>query len=590
VISGNIAGIKKSIVERLEALIDQKTDTGDFAPIWLVEELCDITGKIGREVCVYITRGGEIIYVSLGQSDRVSLEAMTMRRSQQRLSTIRCIHTHPNSSAALSNVDIESLKRLRFDAMAAIGEKDGLPNGIQMAVLAVSEDKKLTAATHYAADVYKLPQSLWLEYIVDADKEVEHSTSSEIDEDKPERIMLIGKDQSSIEELARLADTAGGIVVHIALQKNARNLIGKGKIAELSLLAQAENIDLAIYDDELTAIEQRDTEEALGIPIIDRTTLILDIFAMRAASSEGKMQVELAQQKYRNSRLLGQGVMLSRLAGGIGTRGPGENKLESDRRHIRRRIHELRSQLDQLATQRELRRKRREKNEVASIALVGYTNSGKSTLLAKLSGTDVFIEDKLFATLDPLTRRCEIDNKVEVCITDTVGFIKKLPHHLIDAFRSTLEEAVHADLLLHICDGSSPEILSQIKAVDEVLEQINASDIKQIIVVNKIDAIKMSEIPFIEDAVYISAATGEGIDKLKDRIIKEIAEMRAEVEVLVPYNRGEVLASIYACANVLDTEHNEEGTKIKFTASKQEIERIKSKLHLLEEQENDWDN
>ncbi|MBR2860765.1 MAG: GTPase HflX, partial [Clostridia bacterium] len=361
------------------------------------------------------------------------------------------------------------------------------------------------------------------------------------------------------------------------IQKGAKGIIGKGKISELALVVQSKNIELAVYDDELTSSEQRMLEEELGVPVIDRTALILDIFAMRAATKEGKMQVELAQLQYRLTRLKGEGLALSRQGGGIGTRGPGEEKLETDRRHINRRIYELKSQLSQLSNRRGLMRKQRKKQDLPQIALVGYTNAGKSTLLKALSGSEVFCEDKLFATLDPLTRRCELEKGTEVCVTDTVGFIKKLPHQLVEAFRSTLEEAVFADILLHVCDGSSEELYQQMQAVEEVLTQIGAANIPTITVINKVDAIDKDKMP-IEKGVFISARENIGIEELKKAIIEELKKMHAEATVFVPYSRGDVLSYIYGKCKVLSEEHQDNGTKLVFTASSEEINRVCAKL------------
>ena len=293
--------------------------------------------------------------------------------------------------------------------------------------------------------------------------------------------MLISTDsEDSLDELASLAETAGAMVITRVLQNRMRpdpaTFIGSGKAEELQLTCQTLEIDLAIMDDELTGAQQRNLENALGVRVIDRTALILDIFAQRAQSSEGKLQVELAQMKYRLPRLTGMGTVLSRLGGGIGTRGPGETQLEVDRRRIRRRIDDLEMQLREIKKQRDMRRARREKNGQITVALVGYTNAGKSTLLNALSGADVLVEDKLFATLDPVMRRVELPENRECLVVDTVGFIRKLPHQLVQAFRSTLEEALFADLLVVVSDLSSPHYAQQRATVFEVLNDLGAAD------------------------------------------------------------------------------------------------------------------
>ena len=322
-------------------------------------------------------------------------------------------------------------------------------------------------------------------------------------------------------------------------------------------------MDLAIADGELTASQQKNLENALGVRVIDRTSLILDIFAKRAATSEGKLQVELAQLKYRLPRLAGSSEALSRLGGGIGTRGPGETRLESDRRHIRSRIDELSNKLKQLETQRDLRRKRRSKDETVTVALVGYTNAGKSTLLNALSGADVFGEDKLFATLDPVTRRVELPDNRSCDVVDTVGFINKLPHSLVEAFKSTLEEAVSADLLLIVNDLSSPFAAKQRQVVGEVLSSLGAQDKPVIEVYNKSDALKAPALELDGDGVVISALKGEGLDTLKQRISDEIAKLRHYAEILVPYSKGGALNMIHAKGQVDSEEYTAEGTLVK---------------------------
>lgn len=572
-INGNLKGIKAYIREKIEALDELKCDASKFIETELAYELGEITLNLNKEICIYISRQGEVLYVNLGEEDRASLQGISLRRSNSRLSGLRCIHTHPGGNGHLSSVDIESLKKLRFDSMCAIGVDEKGTTNVTMAILSDNDQ----GYNYYTSpSVEKIPHDFWLNEIYEADKVIKHETFEDQESEK-ERVMLIGTDADSIEELERLTDTAGGETVHKAIQKGAKGIIGKGKISELSLVVQAKNIDLAVYDDELTQSEANMLEQELGVPVIDRTALILDIFAMRAATKEGKMQVELAQLQYRLSRLKGEGIALSRQGGGIGTRGPGEEKLETDRRHINRRIYELKSQLQQLSQRRGLMRKQRKKQELPQIALVGYTNAGKSTLLKALSGSEVFCEDKLFATLDPLTRRCELDKGVEVCVTDTVGFIKKLPHQLVEAFRSTLEEAVFADILLHVCDGSSDELFLQMQAVDEVLTQIGASNIPTITVVNKVDAIKGEAEP-VKNGVYISAKSGDGIDKLKTVIVEELKKMRQEVTLTVPYARGDILSYIHSKCKIVSEEYENEGTKITFSAPSEEINRIISRL------------
>ena len=367
------------------------------------------------------------------------------------------------------------------------------------------------------------------------------------------------------EELAQLAETAGVQVVGRELQRrravDKTTYIGTGKADDLSLLCSALEADIVIFDDELSAIQMRNLEDVLGVPIIDRTMLILDIFASRAESREGKLQVELAQLQYRLPRLLGMGRALSRQGGsGVGMRGPGEKKLEIDRRRIRRRIFELQQELDEIEKQRALRRVKRGKNAVPVVALVGYTNAGKSTLLNALSGANVLAEDQLFATLDPVVRRITLPNGTECLLSDTVGFINKLPHDLVQAFRSTLEEVRDADLLLHVIDSSSPYYDVQMRVVEEVVSSLGAADTPCIQVFNKID--KNTENTLRPDACRISAMTGAGVSELLEDIETQLSHSRVRVELAVPYDRYETMQQLRAFGTILSESHEADGTHV----------------------------
>ncbi len=418
---------------------------------------------------------------------------------------------------------------------------------------------------------------------------------AEVNDNRTERAILVGLETSrekminsksqgerSLEELEELAHTAGVIVVHKILQrrqmKDPAFYIGRGMVEQLSLLRQELNADVLIFDDELSGAQVRNIEELAGARVVDRTTLILDIFAQRARSREGKLQVELAQLKYRLPRLMGLGGQLSRLGGGIGTRGPGEKKLETDRRHIRRRIRYLEGELEVLNKRRSLIREGRHRNSMPVIALVGYTNAGKSTLMNKLCGTDVFAEDKLFATLDPTTRSLTLQDGREVLLTDTVGFIRKLPHELVEAFKSTLEEAVYADMLIHVVDASSEEAEEQIAVVNDLLRSLGALDKPVILALNKMDlAGEQGRMPVAEagDRVFeISAATGQGLDKLLEGIASLMPADEINVEVLAPYDAGWVLPYIHQNGRVLSQDYTETGIKVNAMLKSSKIERI----------------
>lgn len=370
----------------------------------------------------------------------------------------------------------------------------------------------------------------------------------ETEDERQERALLISVDTGefdaavSLEELAELAATAGAAVADTAIQKketpDKATCLGSGRAEELALQCAAEDIDLVIVDRELTPTQQRNLEDIFPCRVIDRTTLILDIFAGRAQSAEGRLQVELAQLQYRLPRLSGQGTALSRLGGGIGTRGPGESKLESDKRHIRRRIAALREQLEKLDSQRTLRRQRRRKDGIPTVALVGYTNAGKSTLLNALTDAGVLAEDKLFATLDPTARALRLPDGRQVMLVDTVGFVRRLPHQLVQAFRSTLEEAVEADVILNICDASSPYAAEHLQVTGQLLEELGCGEHPILQVMNKWDRVIAAPAEETDLRVCISARTGQGLPQLLERVAALLPPDRRRVTLLLPFSQG----------------------------------------------------
>ena len=566
-IRGNIEGIRQSELADLERLFDAEWARDQFLPDRLLSVLVRHTDSLNRELMVYVSREGEVLEISVGSATSVSLPERTLRRNVERLSGIRCIHTHPGGDARLSDVDIQALRLMRFDAMCAVGVKDALATGITAAFLGEMEYDQLSVAIHGPVKPGRIPQEKWLHEILVSDEKVLKAIRESNYEKTAERVLLVSTDsEESLEELAGLTATAGGVVISRVLQKRQKpdpaTYIGSGKAAELGLTCQAMEIDLVIFDDELTGAQARNIEDAMGhVRVIDRTQLILDIFAQRAQSHEGKLQVELAQMKYALPRLAGLGVSMSRLGGGIGTRGPGESKLETDRRHIRRRINDLEGQLKELSRQRGLRRQRREKAERTVAALVGYTNAGKSTLLNALSGSDVLVEDKLFATLDPTMRRVQLPENRECELVDTVGFIRKLPHQLIEAFKSTLEETVYADLILIVQDVSSEQWREQRDVVLSVLRELGCAGKPMLEVYNKCDRLQ-GAMPLGSDAVLISAATGEGLDELREAIGRRIAKLRHRAELTVPYAKGSVLSLIHEQGQVLEESYEAEGTRV----------------------------
>lgn len=399
-----------------------------------------------------------------------------------------------------------------------------------------------------------------------------------MEEMEPDRAVLVGLHASvftaeedasweTLDELEALLETAGGECVAKLLQTRnapeARTFIGEGKLQELTELARDNDATLIVFDNELSPSQMRVLEEATGRPVLDRSALILDIFAQRARTGEGKLQVELAQYQYILPRLSGMGKTMSRLGGGIGTRGPGESKLESDRRHIRRRIDRLRRDLEDVRRVRAVQRRQRKKAELPLVAIVGYTNAGKSTLLNTLTDAGIEANDRLFDTLDPTTRKLRISDTQEILLSDTVGFIRKLPHHLVSAFKATLEEVAYADLLLHVVDISREDWREQAETVDKVITQLGAQQIPQILVCNKADLCENPDlIPSGEDIVAISARQGRGMEQLLAAIEKALGRGKHRITVCIPYADGYLLDVIHKEAAVFSTDYTSEGTKL----------------------------
>ena len=388
--------------------------------------------------------------------------------------------------------------------------------------------------------------------------------------------------QTSLNELALLTDTAGSEPVDEELVRRERfdaaTLIGSGKVDELVSLTKAQDIDVVIFDNELSPAQQRNLQKKFECDVVDRVALILDIFAQHATSKEGMLQVELAQLRYRLPRLHGRGTEMSRLGGGIGTRGPGETQLETDRRRILDRISKLERELKHLARSRETRTKARRKSRLPVVSLVGYTNAGKSTMFNHLTDAGVLVEDRLFATLDSTIRRLDLPTGVPILMSDTVGFVRNLPHQLVEAFRSTLEEVNQSDLLLHIIDGADPNPDRQIAAVRSVLDEIGAAEIPEQLVINKTDIADPVAINRLlqlhPDAVAASAVTGEGVAKLGETVTARLAETTDELELTVPYDRGNIVAMIHEIGHVLTTDHTAVGTKLSAQIPSTEVHRF----------------
>ncbi len=405
-----------------------------------------------------------------------------------------------------------------------------------------------------------------------------------ITEQEPTRALLVEADtgdydaEASLAELFELAESAGAVAVASISQKLARldpaTCVGSGKLEEIKSYCEAEEIDLIIFDLELTPVQIRNIEAATDVRTIDRTMLILDIFALRARSREGKLQVELAQLKYMMPRLTGKGVEMSRLGGGIGTRGPGESKLETDRRHIKRRMETLKAQLRDVEEHRKQLRERRDKDGVITVAIVGYTNAGKSTLMNTLTDAGVLSEDKLFATLDPTSRALKLPNGVSVMLIDTVGLVRRLPHHLVEAFKSTLEEAARADIILNVCDASNEESRLHLDVTRELLASLSSLDKPIIPVLNKCDLIA-DNMTGISGAVHISAKYAQGIDELLKAIEDNLPKKLKRVRLLLPFDKAGVAARLRESAVLHHEEYTAEGLEIEVTVDEIQYARVR---------------
>lgn len=586
-IFGNIKGIRNSVIEELQTLYDVRLASGQLLTGELALKMADITDFINREVSVYISRSGQVVAVAVGNDQSVELPPVEGRRGSSRLSGVRCVHTHPGGNPNLSGVDISALKNNRFDAMVAIGvtSPDFTQSVMTFAMITGIDENEQYQVEGYGPLTFAEAEGIYFPNLVaTVERILDKQSGSTSLAQGTERTILVGMEyaggagivgwtaEDSLEELKQLADTAGAEVVAKFLQKRPKPdpafFIGKGKVQELALYVQQENIDLCIFDDELSPAQQRNIEQAMGVRVLDRTALILDIFAQRAHTNEGKLQVELAQLQYTLPRIMGKGLSLSRLGGGIGTRGPGETKLEVDRRRIRDRIAYIKDCISKVKNVRALHRAGRNKASVPTVSLVGYTNAGKSTLLNTLTNSDIYAKDQLFATLDPTTRQLDLPNKQQAILTDTVGFIQRLPHQLVAAFQSTLEEVVESDVLLHVIDVSHELYKEQSIAVYNVLEEIGAKDKTIITVYNKIDKLPegsglAERLAKEENSICISAKGRINLDKLLELIADNLKMKSVEEIFLVPYSDSAAASRLHDVGTVLEQEYLAEGTQMK---------------------------
>ncbi|MEH2071447.1 MAG: GTPase HflX [Nostoc sp.] len=571
-IFGNLQGLKTSQLKQLQRLYHQRIPGDRITTPEFSQRLAAISTELNQPVCAYLNRRGQVIRVGVGTPRQTQIPPLELPRyGAERLCGIRCIATHlkpePPNEAALTAMALQRLDALVVLNITKTGftrRGGGATGYVKEAYLAhltpqdsrtlittpagLKVDQKQVQSPSWSIspplELDELAQQDLLDLVENLEAEFQREfIAQEVDADH-DRVLIVGlmtdemtpqQFQDTLAELARLVDTAGGDVLQTIQQKRSRihpqTVVGEGKVQEIALTAQTLGVNLVVFDRDLSPSQVRNLEAQIGVRVVDRTEVILDIFAQRAQSRAGKLQVELAQLEYMQPRLAGRGRTMSRLGGGIGTRGPGETKLETERRAIGQRISRLQKEVNQLQAHRSRLRQRRQHREVPSVALVGYTNAGKSTLLNALTNAEVYTADQLFATLDPTTRRLviphgETDEPQEILVTDTVGFIHELPTSLIDAFRATLEEVTEADALLHLVDLSHPAWLRHIRSVREILAQMPITPGPALVVFNKIDratsetlALAREEFPL---AVFISASQRLGLETLRQRLAQLI--------------------------------------------------------------------
>ncbi|MGQ0508609.1 MAG: GTPase HflX [Myxococcaceae bacterium] len=530
-IFGNTLGLKPSELRSLRNTYRRRVSPREVVSSELARHLTELSRETGRQIGVLLNRKGDVEWVIVGNAHKLELpEVGRARAGQVRLRGLRLIHTHLKSEA-LTKDDLTDLALLRLDLVAAIGVLDnGLPGVLHVGHLLPANGTDALWSTQTLPSVHGVQPDV-LETVDALEEEFARAVNARTVDGRDRAILVAvcldgnrGRAEASLFELKELARTAGVEVLDAVLQMrreaDPRYLIGRGKLEDLNLRSMQLMADLLIFDKDLSPSQGRHIGEETSLKVLDRTQLILDIFAQRAQSADGKLQVELAQLKYMLPRLSQSDNSLSRLAGGIGGRGPGETKLEIDRRRARDRINHLERRIDALSKEREVRRAQRTRRDLPVISIVGYTNAGKSTLLNRLTHSTVLAENKLFATLDPTSRRLRFPHEREVIITDTVGFIRDLPKDLVNAFRATLEELSGADLLLHVIDAADPARDEQVAAVEKILSSLDLAQTPRLKVWNKADALPPGEAVELaqrEGGVVVSAQTGAGLDQLLDK-------------------------------------------------------------------------
>ncbi len=527
----------------------------------LAARLAQLAHVARREVGTLVSRHGTCTHVLLGRN-WPGLEATLQRRRDGRPCGLRLVLVYDQPEAYPTEADLDLLEAARLDFLVTLGHRRG-----QVTEAWVASGGGSSCHLEGPFQVESLGHLRAAERIRAAEEAWRGAPAGS---GKPERAVLVGlvipgrdgwSSPDTLEELRRLAETAGAEVVDVLTQErrspDPATLIGRGKVQELRGLVEREAADLVVFDEELTPAQQRNLEQELGVKVLDRTALVLDIFARRARTREGRLQVELAQMTYLLPRLVGRGMQMSQLGGGIGTRGPGETQLETDRRRVRRRIDELQARIEEVARTRRTQRRARQQAQVPVVALVGYTNAGKSTLLNALSGAQVFVEDKLFATLDPTARRTRLPDGRPVVLVDTVGFLQKLPTQLVAAFRATLEEVTEADALVHVLDVSHPAWERQQEAVEELLEELGADGKPTVLALNKTDRVparQVEELAARTGGVPISALRRTGLEELLRRVA-QVLPAWPRTRLRIPYTQVGILAELRRRGRVLWEEY-----------------------------------
>ena len=548
-VEGNVQGLKTNQIQRLDKLYQRRIPPREIITQEFARQMTELSHEINRQVGVLVNRKGYIEHVVVGNARSIVLpDLKRVRVGEGRFRGLRCLHTHL-AGEKLTQDDLTDLALLRLDLMAAVDVRgDGLPGLVHAAHLLPANGSRDSSEGGDEDDAEEdASQAPWgfldpqvpsqmdvdfIELISSLEEELARARHVRNARDQRERAILVSVTtgsvadaQESLTELRELARSSEVVVLDSIVQRrqklDPRSLLGKGKLEELIIRSLQLGVDAIIFDQNLSAGQVRAINDATDLKIIDRTQLILDIFAQRAQSREGKIQVELAQLKYMLPRLSGSGTEMSRLMGGIGGRGPGETKLEVDRRRVRDRIHHLEGQIEQIRTSRRVRRTRRERRDLPIISIVGYTNAGKSTLLNALTNSEVAAEDRMFATLDPTSRRLRLPRDQEVIINDTVGFIRDLPPDLIEAFRATLEEMEGSHLLIHLVDAASPQVENHTASVERILEELSLSQIPRLVVFNKTDLLSETELANLRltpGAVTVSALNRKSLVALVERI------------------------------------------------------------------------